>query len=356
MPSRRALASLALALLSLVGSLLALEVALRVRRGAGLFADPDPAHAVRMFGGSLPARYDDLLGYAPDPGRFEQTGWRVPVAIDARGLRENGNAPAPDGPAILAVGDSFTFGDEVDDRSTWPAALERQLGRRVWNGGVFGYGFDQIALRVDRLAEALLPDTLVVYLIPDDVSRCEYAYRFAHKPWFEVADGGELLLRNVPPPRPEQPPPGDSALRRLLARSFLADLVLRRLDPLGWPVRGSVRVHRDGEAVALRLLERLHETATRRGMRLLLVAGWHPNAADWRLDPLRKRARELGIELLDLAPVLGSEVEAHGDWSHLFNVADLPGRQAGHFTPLGNERVASAIAGRLRVPALQQNR
>jgi len=350
------LPALALALLSLAGTLLAAEVVLRVRKHAGL-SHPDPADAVRLIGETYPASYDATLGYAPTPGaRVTLAG--APVAIDARGLRENGNEPPPqsDLPSVLAVGDSFTFGDEVDDRSTWPSSLERRLGQRVWNGGVFGYGLDQIALRAEQLAPALAPSVLVVSMIPDDVSRCEDSYRFAHKPWFEL-EGSGLALRNVPVPRPEAPPPGDSALRRLLARSFLADLVLRRLDPLGWPLRGSVRVQRDGGAVSAALVDRFADIASQRGMRLLLVAGWHPAARSDLLDPVRERARERGIELLELQPVLIREIDTHsGDWSGLFHSAVRYGGQAGHMTPFGNDLVAAAIAERLRVPATAENR
>ena len=351
--SRSWLPALALALLSLAATLGAAEAARRMRKGAGL-SHPDPAHAVRLIGETYPASYDATLGYAPTPGAHVVLAG-APVAIDARGLRENGNETPPEQPSVLAVGDSFTFGDEVDDRSTWPSALERQLGQRVWNGGVFGYGLDQIALRAEQLAPALAPSVLVVSMIPDDVARCEDSYRFAHKPWFEL-EGQQLALRNVPVPRPEAPPPGDSRLRRLLSHSFLADLVLRRIDPLGWPLRGSVRVQRDGGAVAAALVDRLADTASQRGMRLLLVAGWHPAARSDLLDPVRERARARHIELLELEPLLTREIETHsGDWSGLFHVAVRYGGQAGHMTPYGNEMVASAIAERLRVPATAES-
>ena len=41
-------------------------------------------------------------------------------------------------------------GDEVDDREAWPAQLQGLLGRRVVNGGVTGYGLDQMVLRAER--------------------------------------------------------------------------------------------------------------------------------------------------------------------------------------------------------------
>ena len=69
-----------------------------------------------------------------------------PTACAATGEQASPGAP------ILAVGDSFTFGDEVNDGQTWPAQLQLLTGRRVLNGGVSGYGFDQIVLRAEQLA------------------------------------------------------------------------------------------------------------------------------------------------------------------------------------------------------------
>ena len=75
-------------------------------------------------------------------------------SFDAEGFRRSaampGGGTTPDGSVILAVGDSFTFGDEVKDDETWPAHLQQLLGRRVLNAGVSGYGFDQIVLRAEK--------------------------------------------------------------------------------------------------------------------------------------------------------------------------------------------------------------
>lgn len=58
--------------------------------------------------------------------------------------------PSADAP-ILAVGDSFTSGENVGDLDSWPAQLQRLTGHTVLNGGVSGYGLDQIVLRTERL-------------------------------------------------------------------------------------------------------------------------------------------------------------------------------------------------------------
>ena len=44
---------------------------------------------------------------------------------------------------ILAVGDSFTFGAEVSDQSTWPSCLERKLKIITDNAGYPGYSAGQ---------------------------------------------------------------------------------------------------------------------------------------------------------------------------------------------------------------------
>ena len=54
---------------------------------------------------------------------------------------------------ILAVGDSYTYGEEVGENDSWPAQLQRIKNQRVLNAGVSGYGFDQSVLR----AELTLP-------------------------------------------------------------------------------------------------------------------------------------------------------------------------------------------------------
>jgi hypothetical protein len=342
---RRGLVILALA--SIAATLVAVEIGLRIASGAPLGA-PDPG-GIHMVGAGYPGAHDPLLGFVPDPGRAADNVWGARVTITADGVRSNGPGPAPRGTPILAVGDSFTFGDEVSDHETWPARLAVALGRPVVNGGVFGYGLDQIALRAERLLETVPADTLVVSFTADDVRRCEYAYRYAWKPWFAV-EAGALALRGVPVPAPGTPPAGEAWWRRALRRSFLGDLVMRRLDPDGWLLRDSLRMHRQGVVVGRLLVDRLADAADARGLRLLLVVQWHPLSDAAPAAPLVQHAREHGVALLDLEPLLRAEIRAHPQGAdRLFHVGRAPGGvvAVGHLTPAGNEVVARAIAGAL---------
>ena len=72
-------------------------------------------------------------------GRHHHRGRRP--AADESGGEQVAGAP------ILAVGNSFTYGDEVNDGQTWPAQLQLLTGRRVLNARR-----ERLRLRPDRAA------------------------------------------------------------------------------------------------------------------------------------------------------------------------------------------------------------
>ena len=77
-------------------------------------------------------------------GIRKDKGWdNKRVTITKEGFRTNGDTRFDLENEILAVGDSFTFGDQVANDETWPACLERKIKRGVANGGVSGYGAAQ---------------------------------------------------------------------------------------------------------------------------------------------------------------------------------------------------------------------
>ena len=259
---------------------------------------------------SEPGRYihDDLLGYVPRPGH-SQPG----LTIDCDGLRSTGDAvAAPALPPVLAVGDSFTFGEDVADDETWPAQLQRLLGRRVLNGGMSGYGFDQIVLRGERLAAAHQASVMIVGFISDDVGRTEFRRLWwRDKPWF-ARDNGHLSLKGVPVPAPRHRPPMWGFRR-------LHEGVLSRLDPnlqhrFGYHVR--IHPRGTGEDIACGLTNRLAALQRSMGIRMIVVAfydgsAWQDDAyaAVQRRTTLRVLdcARRNGLATIDSFPVLAAE-------------------------------------------------
>ena len=110
---------------------------------------------------------NSVTGFSPADGTFviHEPGWNNATITIRGGVRVNTNfAPTSANGAILAVGDSFVFGDQVSDGETWPAILEKRLNRRVVNGGVSNYGAAQAVLRAEQLLKAE-PYTLVILSI-----------------------------------------------------------------------------------------------------------------------------------------------------------------------------------------------
>lgn len=183
--------------LSLLLTLLLAELALRLL-GVGAAGRGSPWYA----GGNHPRFLfvpDAASGYTLRPGfsgrQISMFGeFDVPVAVDGRGLRDHPHTAPPTG-AVLAVGDSMTFGEGVEVEAAWPAVLERASGRRVVNAGVPGYGTPQMRGRLERLLPEVRPALVVATLSPLwDRGRCEAP--FIYQDGFIVAQGyaGRLLL------------------------------------------------------------------------------------------------------------------------------------------------------------------
>ena len=83
------------------------------------------------------------LGWWHKPGRAGNIGYG-PITTDDSGSRI---IPGQTGPLLMATyGDSFTYGEEVDDNSTWQAQFALAQKIKVQNYGMMGYGPDQAIL------------------------------------------------------------------------------------------------------------------------------------------------------------------------------------------------------------------
>ncbi len=105
-------------------------------------------------------RADPLIGrvLSPDPVRIHHrvvdprdgsVVYDVMYSVD-KGQRLTAR-PAPNGPALIATGCSFTFGNGLNDEDTWPSLLQAGLpDYRVKNVAGMGYGTDQALLAAER--------------------------------------------------------------------------------------------------------------------------------------------------------------------------------------------------------------
>ncbi|MGH6919973.1 MAG: SGNH/GDSL hydrolase family protein, partial [Geminicoccaceae bacterium] len=259
---------------------------------------------VSLLRSGYPSRFDAELGYIPRPGYSGIANvWGTQVTIDQQGVRSNGQPPpdAVEAPAILALGDSFVFGDQVSDSETWPAQLERKLRQRVINGGVFGYAVDQSVLRAYPLIDRYQIGTIILTFIADDIRRTQLAVRTGvAKPYFEL-DHGDLIRRNDPVPPLAQEDRGVGLLRSILGYSLLLDLAMKRLGLEEWWYAGrwsTVQVHDDGVEVACRLIDQLRRDTAARGIHLVVLAQY----PSWEITdpdaPKNRQSQELTQALL----------------------------------------------------------
>jgi hypothetical protein len=215
--------------------------------------------------------YDPELGWIPKPSNQ----WGTSIVILKEGIRSNGRGEVWDGTGdpILAVGDSYTFGDQVTDSETWPAQLEKLSGRRVINAGVDGYGTDQIFLRARSLLSRFRFNTVIFSFIPDDIRRSEMSVMFATaKPYFDFKDD-RLKLENVPVP-PTFRPEKESMLLIVLEHSRLVDAVMKRVSPTWWlraPSERQVQNQQKAIEVTCALLRELEELTKSHGSELIVL-------------------------------------------------------------------------------------
>ena len=185
-------------------------------------------------------RYDKSLGWVLKEG-YARDKWipsdllRRPLQADRfhvgeNGFRSNGFGaldPRSSQP-IIAVGDSF-LGALVNDEEAWPARLEQELGIPVLNGGVGGYGIDQIYMRLKSLLTEHKPRLAIFSFINGDLERSELQiYSGTAKPYFSIQDG-QLILKNVPVPVFRPGPRELGWLRQIFGYSHAIDILFLKL-------------------------------------------------------------------------------------------------------------------------------
>lgn len=262
------------------------------------------------------ATYDPGLGWVPVEGKLGAEQYHMSFKD---GLRSNGRPRPIGGPVTLVIGDSFAMGSEAHDDETWPAQLEARLKAPVLNGGVGGYGLDQVVLRGEQLVARWHPDTLIVAVFSDDVNRCRFSRRERPKPYFDI-EAGALVLRGVPVPREIAPPIDWLARRSAIAAVVRRSIPARpfRENPTAPPVDNLARL----------LVHRLAALPVRSKLIVLYdhVGDEHHLAAG-----VIAGALECGVQLIDLRVM-----------------APIYFRGPGHFTPAGNRVVAATVARALR--------
>lgn len=210
---------------------------------------------------------------------------------------------------IYAIGDSFTYGDELLDRNlAWPAVLGQQLDREIINLGKNGSGNSRIVKRVLDLA---FDDTAELILIAwAGPGRIEY---FNNKPldiWPAQQVRGILS-------------PTEQELTRLLTLTHNEQ----------WDIWAHRKWIRD-----IILCQNLLENQNKR---YLMMVAWH----NWQPTP---EVKDLW-DKVDTQYFLGYPTDTNPDYeTFCYWFADAPKGPGGHPLELGHQRIADKIYEHIR--------
>ncbi len=288
------------------------------------------------------SEYDSNLGYVPRAnfsGVINAPGWNsVKVSINEKGFRRNGDVDSFLKLNVLVFGDSFTFGDQVSDRYTWPACLQRKSKTAVANAGVFGYGAAQALRRAQYELKRNQYKILVFSIfVQDDFDRDRLAYVSGFpRPslvkegmglkWSSVSDRNKLGTKYSP----SKPLP----FAQLYKYSLFFALMYEALG-LNHNISGSnlTSVHPHAADINEIISWTLTEFSKIEGVDKLLVLQYGENLND-KLVLTRRR------KTLEQAKILGLEVLDTYDILKKFNPKLI---WNGHHTAVGNELVCDAV-------------
>ena len=310
--------------------------------------------------------FDATLGWDFHPGFTSQRRnskgdlWHLTVAAD--GSRANSRY-SPNQPIQIATyGDSFTFGDEVDDDQTWQYYLSNAFSLNIANFGVDGYGPDQMLLKYQRETwSGTPPDIVILAIYEGDLNRALTRFYplyapnsqqfLGFKPRYILDQNAQLRLIASPKTRPVQ----DRAdLRRLIdaARDHdawyerrveiafpysFAVLKLARLLPA--PAYGEPWSDAGETALLQAIIDRFVALARGRGQRPVLM--FIPRVEAWRQGRTEPSYRDFVTGLrAKHGDLLTIDVAEASFEPSRFNVVPF----AGHASVYGNRVIARHLA------------
>jgi len=192
--------------------------------GARLFLDP--ADYV-----SVTTERDDILGIRIAPGS---------PGFDIWGFR---NRSVPSSAAVVALGDSHTYGNNATMADSWPYVMAHDTGLSVYNLGLGGYGPNQYYQLLQTRALKLHPRWVIVGLYMGDDFENAFTMTYGKPHWSFLRQG---TFSNVDADIWEAPP--DNASASATVRNWLSQhsIVYRLVvhGPMLGALKGSIQVGR----------------------------------------------------------------------------------------------------------------
>ena len=301
------------------------------------------------------SQYDPELGWTNTANFYSQDfyGPGIWVKTNSQGFR---NSEAIDSSAsggrvrVICSGDSFTFGNGVDNDHAWCAqlaALDHRL--QPVNMGVAGYGVDQMYLLHQREAQRMDYNIHVLAVIVEDFKRMQRtAFLGYGKPMLKL-NSGELIVSHVPVPKPAASPRwtfwGGHLLSELRSVAYLQKMLHRTQAAAAAPPQPANVASDSTREVAAKVLAALAALDRQKGATLLVLylptldeLETTDTAGTWR-GFLREECARQGIAFLDLT----SSVQQLPYAEMLKLYIPITSHSAGHLSDAGNAYAAAKL-------------
>lgn len=142
------------------------------------------------------------------------------VSTNREGYRNQFEFSTKHDKITFILGDSFTFGDEVNDNETFSYLLnENYPNKKFYNLGVSSYGYDQALLTLQKYIGLYRPKMVMLAFNFTDLERALLSFHDFSKPYFTIDDQGELMLHKEHLRTPKETLEGHPY------KSFLIDLI-----------------------------------------------------------------------------------------------------------------------------------
>lgn len=293
--------------------------------------------------------YDADLGWIAKRSVTIPDFWKKGAGIQTnsqrfRSTHEIASAVPPGKTRVICSGDSFTFGDGVNNAETWCDQLAKRDGRiESVNLGQGGYGTDQAYLRFLRDTKTIAHQVHLFAFIDDDFKRMQSTTFLGIDKPVLVLDDGVLKAGNVPVPRRFTSHMSLNSIPRALMETRSGVFAQRVLKKFGPEKPATADRDEETRAVLRAMFAELKRVNEQRGSRLYLV---HlPTLSELGgIDPwnpfLEETAKAEGIPLIDVLASFRSRTDATSLF--LFETT-----ASTHYNAAGHAFVAEEIGRRI---------
>jgi lysophospholipase L1-like esterase len=154
-------------------------------------------------------QYDPRLDYKPKPNLKDfKMVWKIAGvsevdSTDSFGFRNRGRDYTKSN--LYFIGDSFTWGEWVNEENAFPRLIESQLKQPVINLGILGYGFPQYEVLFQDWVAKYKPHTAVLCVFANDLTNYptlanknafDLAKKTAQLSWYQKTFFYQFILGN----------------------------------------------------------------------------------------------------------------------------------------------------------------